>query len=164
MKKFFTISGAVALAFGLAACGSSSTDASSSSAESSSVAASTEATTQAATEEANTETADSGVSAETTTQASGNAVLTLTVSNTGKGNVSWGIGGSLNSAEFEGEWTQRIELTDKYDLVTLSVTGDFMSDSNELKCTITDSNGRVVDEATGTGASALASCSYSDSF
>ncbi|WP_237205733.1 hypothetical protein [Rothia nasimurium] len=153
MKKILTTTAALAMAFGLAACGSS-TDTTSS--ETSSAAAETSA---AAAAEETTEAA-----AEETTEAPAAETLTLTATNTGKGTVSWGIGGSMNTAEFEGEWTQQIELTDEFDMVTLTVQGDYMVDSNELKCTITDANGEVVDEATGTGQAAMASCNFTDSF
>lgn len=150
MKKILTTTAALAMAFGLAACGSST---STTSAETSSAAAETSAA--AAAEE---------TTAEETTEAPAAETLTLTATNTGKGTVSWGIGGSMNTAEFEGEWTQQIELTDEFDMVTLTVQGDYMVDSNELKCTITDANGEVVDEATGTGQAAMASCNFTESF
>lgn len=152
MKKILTTTAALAMAFGLAACGSST---STTSAETSSAAAETSAA--AAAEETT-------AAAEETTEAPAAETLTLTATNTGKGTVSWGIGGSMNTAEFEGEWTQQIELTDEFDMVTLTVQGDYMVDSNDLKCTITDANGEVVDEATGTGQAALASCNFTDSF
>lgn len=152
MKKVLTTTAALAMAFGLAACGSST---STTSAETSSAAAETSAA--AAAEETT-------ATAEETTEAPAAETLTLTATNTGKGTVSWGIGGSMNTAEFEGEWTQQIELTDEFDMVTLTVQGDYMVDSNDLKCTITDANGEVVDEATGTGQAALASCNFTDSF
>lgn len=152
MKKILTTTAALAMAFGLAACGSST---STTSAETSSAAAETSAA--AAAEETT-------AAAEETTEAPAAETLTLTATNTGKGTVSWGIGGSMNTAEFEGEWTQQIELTDELDMVTLTVQGDYMVDSNELKCTITDANGEVVDEATGTGQAAMASCNFTDSF
>lgn len=150
MKKAYTATTALALMLGLAACGGSSSTTSSETkaAEGTTTAAApaVDATTEAATEEKATDT------------------LTLTVTTSGKGSVSWGIGGSLNTTEMEGEWTETIELTDEFDMVTLSVTGDFMADNNEVKCTITDANGEVVDEASGSGSGALASCSYTDSF
>lgn len=152
MKKILTTTAALAMAFGLAACGSST---GTTSAETSSAAAETSAA--AAVEETT-------AAAEETTEAPAAETLTLTATNTGKGTVSWGIGGSMNTAEFEGEWTQQIELTDEFDMVTLTVQGDYMVDSNDLKCTITDANGEVVDEATGTGQAAMASCNFTDSF
>lgn len=146
MKKILTATAALALALGMTACGSSSSNTATEKEPSNAAAAPT-------TEAAQGSDSKAAESADT---------LTLTATNVGKGTASWGIGGSMSTAEFEGEWTQTIELTKEFDFVTFSVTGDFMADNNDVKCTITNSKGEVVDEASGSGKSAMASCTFTD--
>ncbi|ORC15774.1 hypothetical protein A7979_06175 [Rothia nasimurium] len=68
----------------------------------------------------------------------------------------------MGSDDFEGEWTEQVELTDEADVFTMTVIGDVTVD-NEITCTITDSDGKVLEEVTASDQNS-ATCTYVDSF
>ncbi len=108
--------------------------------------------------------ATGGASESTTGTASDDSTETLTVTatNNGEASVIWTFGASVGSDDFEGEWTEQVELTDEADVFTMTVIGDVTVD-NEITCTITDSDGKVLEEVTASDQNS-ATCTYVDSF
>lgn len=79
---------------------------------------------------------------------------------TGKGNVMWDDGaGSSNSQDFDKTWTKKVDPKDAKGMLSLYVTGDMTSDSDDQKmsCTILV-NGKQKQHKEASGSAGSADC------
>lgn len=159
-KKWPWILGAILLLLIIIAACSPKSSNTSAPAESSSTPAATQEETQEATPAETTEAAP----AEETTQADKNVrTVELRATSTSTGNVMHGAGGSTNTEQFTGEWNKTVEGVKNTDGYVLTVTGDFMDQNSKVTCQILV-DGKVEDEATGTGSAGGATCTLDPKF
>ena len=112
------------------------------------------ATVAGATETAQAQTAQTS---EAPAEKTKEVVLSATAS--GAGHVIWGLDGGSNAVDFSESWTLTVPYDDA-NMITMSVTGDFMgSDDQQIACVITDAGGKQLDQASGSGAGGSAFCS-----
>lgn len=118
--------------------------------------------TQEATQESTPEQTQEAVAAETTADKNLQTVE-LRATSTSTGNVMHGAGGSTNTEQFSGEWNKTVEGVKKSDGYVLTVTGDMMDQNSKVTCEILV-DGKVEDQATGTGAAGGATCTLAAKF
>ncbi len=81
------------------------------------------------------------------------------VTTNGEANVTYFSGSGSSSEDIKGDWSETITATG-FELVSLSVMGDFMNDDAEVSCEIII-DGQSVAQNAGSGSGAMASCSAS---
>lgn len=91
--------------------------------------------------------------------ADGKTKIDLKVTADSSVNITYGTSGGMSQAESKGSWTQTLETTKAFEVVTLTVTNADLQKKNNVTCEILV-NGASVQKQSGTGTAAMANCMH----